>query len=50
MQIADVVSLMIYLVSYCAPAALIINISAWGTNVIIGAVSGRGLHLDGRFR
>lgn len=50
MSIQDVVNLMIYLVNYCAPAALIINLSSWGANVIIGAVSGRGLHLDGRFK
>lgn len=48
MQVNEIVNLMIYLVSYCAPCALVINLTAWGVNVIIGAITGRGLNLDGR--
>lgn len=42
---SEVAQVMLYLVSYCAPAAFIINLTAYGASVIIGAVSGKGLKL-----
>lgn len=50
MEVIDAVSLMSYLVRYCAPPALIINLTAWAVSVAIGAMTGRGLKLDGRIR
>ncbi len=48
MSLQDASELLAYLISYCAPAALLINLTSWGANVIIGAVTGKGLNLDGR--
>lgn len=48
MSVQDTVGMLSFLISYCAPCALLINLTSWGVNVIIGAVTGRGLNLDGR--
>ena len=45
MSASDIGAIMLYLVSYCAPAAFVINLTAYGAKVIIGAVSGKGLQL-----
>lgn len=45
MSVSDVAQIMLYLVQYCAPAAFVINLTAYGVRVIIDAVTGRGLKL-----
>lgn len=45
MQVSDIAQVMVYLVQYCAPAAFIINLTAYGVKVIIGAVTGKGVSL-----
>lgn len=42
---SEVAEIMLYLVSYCAPAAFVINITGYGAKVIYGAVTGKGLQL-----
>ncbi len=48
MGVSEIAEIMIYLVSYCAPAAFVINLTGWGARVIIDAVTGKGLNLDGK--
>lgn len=48
MQVQEISAVLGELITYCAPAALMINLTSWGVNVLIGAITGRGLHLDGR--
>jgi hypothetical protein len=36
------------LVIYCTPIALIINLTQFGANAILSAITGRGLRLNGR--
>lgn len=45
MSVDDIRDVMIYLVSYCAPAAFVINLVAFGVRVIIGAATGKGFKL-----
>ncbi len=45
MSVNDIRDVMVYLVSYCAPAAFVINLVAYGVRVIIGAATGRGVRL-----
>lgn len=44
-SVSDISSIMIYLVTYCVPAAFVINLVGYGANVIIGAVTGKGVKL-----
>lgn len=48
MSVSEVGQVVMYLVSYCAPAAMIINLVGWGARVIIDAITGKGLNLDGK--
>lgn len=43
MSVNDISGVMLFLVEYCAPAALVVNLVAYGARVIIDAVTGRGL-------
>lgn len=43
MSVNDISEIMVYLVRYCAPCAFVVNLVAYGTRVIIDAVTGRGL-------
>lgn len=36
------------LVLYCTPVALIINLTQFGANAILSAITGRGLRLNGK--
>lgn len=45
---SEVGQIVLYLVQYCAPAAFVINLTGWGARVIIDAVTGKGLNLDGK--
>lgn len=45
MEVSDIAQVMLYLVQYCAPAAFVINLTAYGVKVIIGAVTGKGVSL-----
>lgn len=45
MSVSDISSIMIYLVTYCAPAAFVINLVGYGANVIISAATGKGVKL-----
>lgn len=42
---SDVAQIMLFLVKYCAPAAFVINLTAYGARVIIDSVTGKGLRL-----
>lgn len=44
-SVSDISSIMIYLVTYCAPAAFVINLVGYGANVIISAATGKGVKL-----
>lgn len=45
MDVTEIAIVIKELVLYCAPAAFLINLTAWGTRVIIDAASGKGLKL-----
>lgn len=48
MTIADVSSLLTFILQQSVAPALIICLTQWGANVLIGAVTGRGLRLSGK--
>ncbi len=48
MSVNDIKDIVLYLVTYCAPAAFVINLSGWAARVIIDAATGKGVNLDGR--
>lgn len=41
----DIAQIMLFLVQYCAPAAFVINLTAYASRVIIDAMTGKGLRL-----
>lgn len=41
MSVNDIAQVMLFLVSYCAPAAFVINLTAFGARVIIDAATGK---------
>lgn len=45
MSIEAIAEVLVFLVGYCAPAGLVINLSSWAVNALIGAVTGKGLKL-----
>lgn len=45
MSVNDVAEIMKALVFYCAPAAFVINLTAYAVNVIIGVATGKGVRL-----
>ena len=45
MSVTDITQVMIELVKYCLPAAFVINLTAYGSRVIIDACTGKGLRL-----
>lgn len=45
MDVKDVADIMMFLVKYCAPAALVINLVNYGVSVIIDAITGKGFKL-----
>ena len=49
MSVNDITQVVIYLVSYCAPAAFIINLTSWGARVIIYAATGKIMKGGGLF-
>lgn len=48
MTIADASVMLLYLVKMCAAPALLINLTQFGVNAFLSAITGRGLRLDGR--
>lgn len=45
MSVDDIKDVVLYLVTYCTPAAFVVNLVAYGVRVIIDAVTGRGIKL-----
>ena len=45
MSVTDITQVLIDLVSYCLPAAFIINLTGYGVRVVLDVVSGKGLKL-----
>lgn len=45
MSMEDIGQVMLYLVQYCAPAAFVINLVAYGANCLISAATGKGFKL-----
>lgn len=48
MTIEDISAVLRYLISYCAAPALIINLTQFGVNALICAITGKGLRLNGK--
>lgn len=48
MTIADCSSLLAQILGICVAPALLINLTQWGANVILSAITGRGLRLSGK--
>lgn len=45
MSVNDIGEIMKFLVIYCAPCALVVNLVGYGAKVILGAITGKGLVL-----
>lgn len=48
MTVADTSNLLMFILQQSVAPALIICLTQWGANVLIGAVTGRGLRLSGK--
>ena len=45
MSVSDITQVIIDLVTYCLPAAFVINLAGYGARVILDAVTGKGIRL-----
>lgn len=48
MTVEDISAVLRYLIAFCAAPALIINLTQFGVNALICAVTGKGLKLNGK--
>lgn len=48
MTIEDCSALLGYILGAAVPPALLINLTAWGANCLLSAITGRGLRLNGK--
>lgn len=48
MSIADASQMLAYMITLCAPTALLINLVQFGVNALLSALTGRGLKLNGK--
>lgn len=48
MDVVNACQLIKEIVAYCTPIALVINLTQFGVNAILSAITGRGLRLNGK--